>query len=244
MENKLSVITIAYNNREGLAHTLASLREQTEQAFDLIVVDGGSNDGSVELIEQNLDLITQWVSEADAGIYDAQNKGWRMAKTPFVLFLNAGDTLVGPQVLERALPSLKPNVDILYGDAQLSVQGKVGAVKYHPEHITSAWLMKEVVAHQAQFIRRGLLESMQGYETRYRIAADYAFFARAFWQGRLLLRKVDMVICAFDLGGLSSSPSRKRESAQERKNIQRRYAPRFWYLVYHAYAALNRLIGR
>lgn len=244
MGNKLAIITICYNDRKGLESTFASLRAQSDRHFDLIIVDGGSTDGSVDLIQQNLDLVTQWESGPDGGIYDAQNKGWRMAKTPFVLFLNSGDVLVDPFVIKQALPLIDTEVDIAYGDVQLSGSGRLLGIKKHPGTITTAWLMKEVVAHQAQFIRRELLERLHGYDKNYRIVADYAFFARAFWEGGTVFRKLDMVVGVFDLGGISSAKANKGEVAKERRSIQLRYAPRAWYLLYHTYAAINRILGR
>jgi glycosyltransferase involved in cell wall biosynthesis len=244
MKNRLSIITICYNDRAALERTFASVFAQTAHDFEYIVVDGGSTDGSVEMIERNRERITRWVSEKDAGIYDAQNKGWRMGSAPYVLFLNAGDILAGPDVIERALPALSPNVDIAYGDAQLSRAHGTFATKTHPARITTPWLMKEVVAHQSQFIRRGLLERLNGYDHTYRIAADYAFFARAFWTGPLKLVKLPFIVSVFDVEGLSSDPAQKEAVARERKAVQARYAPKLWYWGYHAYAAFNRMIGR
>lgn len=241
---RLAIITICYNDRAGLERTFASVLGQTSRDIEYIVVDGGSTDGSVDLIEAHADRITHWTSERDRGIYDAQNKGWYMASAPFVLFMNAGDTFAAPDVLERALPMLTDAVDILYGDAQLADERGVYATKVHPRTITSAWLMKEVVAHQSQFIRRVLLEEAEGYDLRYPIAADYAFFARMFWKGRLRTRHAGFVISTFDTTGTSSDSARKQQSAAERKAIQRTFAPRAWYLLYHAWAAFNRMIGR
>jgi hypothetical protein len=135
-------------------------------------------------------------------------------------------------------------VDILYGDADLMDEKGIHGRKVHPQRITSAWLMKEVVAHQAQFIRRSLLEKAEGYDLRFPIAADYAFFARMFWQHGIRTRHAGFTICAFDTTGHSSAPEQKERSAAERKAIQRMFAPRHWYFLYHAYAALNRSIGR
>lgn len=244
MKAKLSIITICYNDRAALERTLASVHAQTFRDFEHIVVDGGSTDGTVELIEQNKDRITKWVSEQDGGIYDAQNKGWRMADTEFVQFLNAGDLLAGPTVLEQVMPQLTASTGIAYGDADLiGTQGMIGK-KVHPARITSAYLMRETVAHQSQFIRKALLEKVGGYDTHYRIAADYAFLARACWEFSVVPQYLAVTVCAFDMEGLSSRPDQKEASAGERKDIQRRYAPAFWYRVYHAYAAFNRLIGR
>lgn len=244
MKGRLAIVTICYNDRTGLERTFASVFAQTSREFDHIVVDGGSTDGSVEMIERNTARITHWLSEPDNGIYDAQNKGWRISTARFILFLNAGDALAGPEVVERVLPYLTTEVEIAYGDVQLSRAGGIYATKSHPARITTPWLMKEVVAHQAQFIRRDLLERYDGYDTTYRIVADYALFARAFWSGQLKLVKLPYVISVFDVGGLSSAPAQKEAVAEERKGVHVRYAPTLWYLGFHAYAALNRLIGR
>lgn len=241
---QLAIVTICYNDREGLQRTFNSVFGQTYRDVEYVVVDGGSTDGSVELIKANADRITAWTSEKDAGIYDAQNKGWYTASAPFVLFMNAGDVFAAPDVLERAIPLLTDDIDILYGDAQLTDGRGVYAVKTHPQRITSAWLMKEVVAHQSQFIRRTLLVDAEGYDVRFPIAADYAFFAQMFWQRRIRTRHAGFIISAFDTTGFSSAPGQKQRSAAERKAIQRTFAPWWWYAIYHTYASFNRLVGR
>src|SRR5690606_14375307 len=151
----------------------------------------------------------RWVSEPDGGIYEAQNKGWRMATAPWVLFLNAGDALASPDVRGWVLPHLADGVDIVYGDLRLERGAGELRTEHYPVRISSAWLMKESVPHPAQFTRRALLEQFGGFDTRYRIAADYAFFARAFWQGRAHTRHAGLVISTFDTRGLSSDPARK-----------------------------------
>lgn len=244
MSRRLSIITVCLNDRQGLQRTLASIRSQTVQDADLIVVDGGSTDGSVELIKEQESAITIWTSEPDQGIYDAQNKGWYMANTSYVLFMNAGDEFASADVLEKALPELDDRVDILYGDALLARDGERVGRKEHPAHLGSAYLMRETVAHQAQFIKRELLEHLEGYDTRYRIAADYDLLARAFWKVKAECRHLPMPVCVFDLQGTSSRAGNEATRDRERKEIQRRLAPRFWYLLYHGWAAFNKMIGR
>jgi len=241
---RIAIVTVCLNDRAGLERTLASVFAQTNTNYELIVVDGGSTDGSVELIQRNAERIHCWTSEKDAGIYDAQNKGWYTATAPVVLFLNAGDVLAAPDVLQQAAQALSTEIDILYGDAHLSDARGVHATKVHPARITSVWLMKEVVAHQSQFIRTSLLMKLEGYDKRFRIAADYAFFARAFWERNARMRKLDRVVSIFDRSGISSSPEQKANVARERKEIQRLYAPKPWFWIYHTYAALNRMMGR
>ncbi len=241
---KIAVITICYNDRDGLARTMASVFEQSCQEVEYIVVDGGSTDGSVQLIKASAEQLDHWVSERDGGIFDAQNKGWRMASAPWVLFLNAGDTLAAADVLEKALSAIAPGTTIAYGDLELSDDRGVYRTKRYPARITTAWLMKEALPHPAQFIRRETLLAQGGYDTTYRIAADHAFITRLLHEGDPVLQKLDLVVSRFDTRGMSSDPAQRQRLLAERKEIQRRYAPRFWYWIYQAYAALNRSIGR
>ncbi|MFN3875523.1 MAG: glycosyltransferase family 2 protein [Flavobacteriales bacterium] len=242
--NRIAIVTICRNAREDLERTFASIDAQTDRRFAHVVIDGASADGSAELIRARGERLACWVSEPDRGIYDAMNKGWRMAESDFVLFLNAGDALAAPDALARALPQLDEGIDIAYGDLILREPDGGLRHKRYPDRITSAWLMRESPPHPAQFIRRALLERWGGYDERWRIAADYAFFARAFWQGGLCLRKLPFAVSIFDTRGLSSRPGQMAHVAAERKAIQRLYAPFPWYAAYHAWAAFNRLIGR
>lgn len=240
----LAIVTICFNDRSGLERTLESVAAQTTDQVEHIVVDGGSTDGSVEVITAHAQRLARWVSEPDQGIYDAQNKGWRMAQAPWVLFLNAGDTLHANDVLERVLPHLQEDVDIVYGDLQVN-DGRGGSrIKTYPARITSAWLMKESLPHPAQFTRRTVLERLTGFDVQFRIVADYDLFARAFWKLGVRLRKLSFVVSDFTLGGLSSDEDKAGQLRAERTEVQRRHAPRGWFLLYQAWAAINRSIGR
>ena len=98
---QLSIITINYNNLAGLQKTFESVFNQTFQDFEYIVIDGGSTDGSKELIEQYHDKIDYWVSEPDSGIYNAMNKGIVRANGEYLQFLNSGDSLLGENILKN-----------------------------------------------------------------------------------------------------------------------------------------------
>lgn len=242
---ELAIITICYNDREGLERTLASVAEQTIDAVEHFVVDGGSTDGSVEVIKAHGARLTRWVSEPDEGIYHAQNKGWSWATAPWVLFLNAGDTLDAPTVIEQVLPFLRSvEYDVQYGDLRVLRTTGPDQVKHYPPRISSAWLMKESVPHPAQFTRRSLLQELGGFDLQFKIAADYDFFARAFWKRGIRTRKLPFVVSTFDTTGLSSTDASKERLWQERRTIQRRHAPSAWYVLYQTWAAFNRLIGR
>src|SRR5690349_12935935 len=106
MHPKLSIITVNLNNRAGLEKTILSVKRQTNRDFEYIVVDGASTDGSAELIKLHGDVISKSLSEKDAGIYDAMNKGIQMASGDYLQFLNSGDTLFQPATISEVLPKL------------------------------------------------------------------------------------------------------------------------------------------
>ena len=107
---KLSIITINYNNCEGLRETILSVVEQTCKQFEWIIVDGGSQDGSVALLEQYRSYFSYWCSETDKGIYNAMNKGLQHAHGDYCLFLNSGDRLTNNRIIEQVMHELSGDV--------------------------------------------------------------------------------------------------------------------------------------
>ena len=93
MDKRLSIITIVYNNKDNLIKTIKSVREQTYKNIEYIIVDGGSTDGTVDVIKQNPDLIAKYITEPDDGIYDAMNKGLKLATGDYLWFMNSGDEI-------------------------------------------------------------------------------------------------------------------------------------------------------
>ena len=114
---KISIITICFNAATDLENTIASVRSQKYKDYEYIVVDGGSKDRTVEVINQNLDVITKWVSEPDKGIYDAMNKGIKMATGEWVIMMNAGDVFADSDVLQNVFAHvISDKITFLYGD--------------------------------------------------------------------------------------------------------------------------------
>ena len=112
---RLSIITVNYNNKDGLQKTIDSVISQTFKDFEWIVIDGGSTDGSRELIEKNKNYFSFWCSEHDKGVYNAMNKGIVHAKGEYLNFMNSGDCFVSNKVLEKIFSNDYTN-DILYGN--------------------------------------------------------------------------------------------------------------------------------
>ena len=141
---KVSIITVNYNNNEGLQKTFDSVFAQTYVDFDYLVIDGGSNDGSRELIESNKDKLAYWLSEKDRGIYDAMNKGIDNAKGEYLLFLNSGDYLYNKDVLREVAES-GLDADIVYGDIIWDTDG-VQSENRFPDKISFDFFFKRRVS--------------------------------------------------------------------------------------------------
>ena len=113
---KISIITINYNEKVGFEKTIKSVLNQSYQDFEFIIIDGGSTDGSINVIEKYKDSISYWVSEPDKGVYNAMNKGIRASKGEFVIFMNGGDCFNNDLVLEEIAPMLNDEFDVYYGN--------------------------------------------------------------------------------------------------------------------------------
>jgi glycosyltransferase involved in cell wall biosynthesis len=214
----LSIVTINLNNAAGLARTLASVRAQSLRAYELVVVDGGSQDESVEVIRAHEDLITEWVSEPDAGIYDAQNKGIRRSRGEYLLFLNSGDLLAAEDVLERCSGGGFEE-DIVYSDVIYEDEGGARRLRRFPDPPTFELFMRSSLCHQATLIRRSVFERFGLYDTSLTIAADYDLFMRAIVLAGVSTRHLSFPLAVHDTTGISW---RSAQVDEERDAVQRR----------------------
>lgn len=221
---KLSIITVNLNNHEGLKKTLDSVACQTWRDFEHIIIDGASTDGSVDLIREyaernNTSNITigentclgqiHWLSEKDTGIYNAMNKGIRMANGEYLLFLNSGDYFVDNNVVESVLPCLD-STDIVQGNTISLVDGRMqierGCGRSDIDYID---VQKGHFLHQASFCKKVLFEKYGYYDESYRIDGDTVFFIRCLGKGNASFKYVDRTIAFFDGGGLSDNSNEK-----------------------------------
>lgn len=183
---KLSLITVNYNNKVGLEQTIRSVLSQTYRDFEWIIIDGGSTDGSREVIE-NLNAnpnanITYWCSEPDKGIYNAMNKGVSHAKGLYVNFMNTGDTFYNEHVLENMMPYLNEGkTDVLYGNVSNEYSDH-SEVKTFPKKISFRWLYNDTINHQASFCKLEKLKKFMFDETL-RIMADRKLWLQLYVQG-------------------------------------------------------------
>jgi FkbM family methyltransferase len=207
----VSVVTVTLNCRDEFEDTLASVVGQHYLNLEVIVVDGGSSDGTLELIRANDQLLDAWVSEPDDGPFDAMEKAAGLANGKYLLFMNAGDRFVGPQAISHALRFAPTEADFVYGHH--IYRGLDGVDQLHKAndfeitwrrlqegHLDSGWLIG-VPGHQATFVRTSLLREY-GFNRSYRVAADHEFMYRMRKQGASFYN-CDLVVSAYASGGFS-----------------------------------------
>lgn len=215
---KLSIITINYNNREGLQKTLKSVFSQSFTDFEWIVIDGGSTDGSKELIAENSDKIAYWVSEKDRGIYHAMNKGLEKANGVYCQFLNSGDSFINEDVLNQVF-QVNNLSDVNYGDIWLLEEERIIEKRTYPAQINLSFLFKAPLGHQAAFFRTDLAKTIK-YKEQYKISADRAFFLEFYVRG-FSFNYLNIPIAFFDNEGISSKQSTFNSRQKQFYSIKR-----------------------
>ena len=221
---RLSIVTINYNNAEGLRKTLTSVATQTYRDIEHIIVDGGSTDGSVDVIKEYANNHPSsikhnttghhviWSSEPDNGIYHAMNKGLRKVTGSYIQILNSGDMLAAPDVTERMIYEVEKTIypSIMYGNMLKSFDGKkiihrdtCGNGMYTPESFL--YFYKGTLNHDCAYIRRDLFEKYGLYNEQMKICSDWEWYVRAIVLGgeRPIYTNIDVTI--FDMNGVSES---------------------------------------
>ncbi len=213
---RLSIITICYNNAEGLRETLRSTldAQYSFDDFEQIVVDGGSTDGTAEILSEYAPRLSWYCSEPDNGIYDAMNKGAAHARGEYLLFLNSGDVLLEDMLVEAMRESF--NEDLVYADILFLTGSKISKnVAPSMSEITPGWFLFNSLPHQATFIRRALHEKLGGYDATMKISAAPKFIFNALFYHHCSYRKLDCIFSRFDRSGISSQPQMLRAKLQE-----------------------------
>ena len=222
---KLSIITINYNNKVGLRRTLKSVTGQTNQDFQYIVIDGGSTDGSVEVIREYEKFIDFWVSEPDKGIYNAMNKGVTHAIGEYCNFLNSGDTYSSVNVVENFINS-DSKEDIITGImkwVRFTNDDIVPIWRTIPmEKITSDILFLKSVSHPSTFILTELLRK-NPYDEELRIVSDWKFFMEELIINERSYSTLPFEVADFDNSGISNTNGAMHQ--QERDMVLRSMFP-------------------
>lgn len=200
----LSIITVVYNGENYIEKTLKSIANQNVSNYELIVIDGGSTDKTIQIVDKYRDYVTRLISEKDNGIYDAMNKGVGIATGEWVIFMNAGD-----QFVEGSLAIAKDylsdhDIDVLYGDVLIDQGDRFVLDKARPLSTINYSLP---FCHQSCFVRTRYLNQIK-FSLKYLICADYDFFLKATYLD-LRFKYIETPIAIFEYGGISSGISRR-----------------------------------
>ncbi|MED7789177.1 glycosyltransferase family 2 protein [Francisella sp. 19X1-34] len=210
----VSVITVVYNAKELLEETILSVLNQSYKNVEYIIIDGGSTDGTLDIIKKYQDHISQYISEPDKGIYDAMNKGISLAKGQWLNFMNAGDCFYSNDVIERVFDQEVPqDIGVVYGNTDIGHK----ILKYKPDLNLKDMALGMMLCHQSTFYK--LNDSIK-YNLKYNICADQDFTMQYFKLGKKS-KYLDIVISKYDLDGISSQNLNK--ILKEKFQINRSY---------------------
>ena len=199
---KLSIITVVYNDAAHIANTIKSVLDQTFTDYEYIIVDGGSSDGTVEIIKKYEDKL-RWISEPDRGIYDAMNKGLALARGEYVIFLNSGDLFYEKTTLEKVFDT-KSNADVYYGDSVIidEAGNELGLRRLRPPKELSYKSLKSgmLVLHQAFIAKRSICPQ---YDLKYKHTADFDWVIKVLKNAESVVN-TNQILIKFLKGGYSS----------------------------------------
>ena len=245
-----SIITINRNNSAGLRQTMESVVAQQNCDMEYVVVDGASTDGSVDVIKQHSSLPRlKWVSEPDSGIYNAMNKGISMAEGDYIVFVNSGDTLVSPSVMQRLSQALAETgrPAILYGNIiKVWPDGRKVKGKGRRDPFTMFSFYRGTLDHPGTCIRRDLYDTYGMMDETMKICSDWAWFMKAIVFGEEKPVYADIDTVYFDMTGISESSGKVRERLRnERRSVLKKSLPPLVLADYERYAddivMINRL---
>ena len=236
----VTVVTVVRNAKDDLRRTVKSVIRQTYSPIEYIIIDGGSTDGTLDIIRQFEEHIAYWSSGNDSGVYDGMNKAIERASGEWIIFMNAGDWFCDADVIRRVFSNYPRDTDFIYGDYIFVFPNwQLKAIKAQP--INSLW-RKMPFSHQALFTRTEVMKKHK-FDQHYKIAADYNFIFRAYSDARTFFH-TDNYVCVYSDNGLSVK--RKFRSMLERWQIARKYAGKNKFKVdkYHMRMLLNNIFKK
>jgi glycosyltransferase involved in cell wall biosynthesis len=232
---EISIITVCLNDKIGLERTIQSVLAQNFTDIEFFIIDGGSSDGSLDVLKKYSNRITNWVSEKDNGIYDAMNKGISKSRGRYCLFLNAGDYLAEENVLEEFYKWGRKE-DIVYGDMILKTKDNKETLMKSPDSVSIRRMLVDTIWHPVSFIKRTLFENYGPYNLQFKIVADYEFFVRTIIKEEVTTFHIPKVIAVFDDSGISSNMNNRDALIKERNQVQDLYFNRFLLYCFRLYS--------
>jgi glycosyltransferase involved in cell wall biosynthesis len=196
----ISVITINFNHLKELQKTFVNVASQTYKNIEYIIIDGGSQDGTIDFLQEHSKYLSYWISERDHGIYDAMNKGVKVAKGEWIIFMNSGDTFSQESTIEQIALYLDRSNDVVYGGFELIVDDEYGyrVSQHQPEDLAQIW-HQIPTCHQSVFVRREL-QSQYPFDLSLSWCADHDFLARLYQLGSKF-QEIPIIVSKFDASG-------------------------------------------
>lgn len=229
---KISVVTIAFNCKSAIEKTILSVINQTYKNLEYIIIDGASNDGTMDIVGRYADRISYVSSEPDKGIYDAMNKGLNAATGDYIIFMNAGDAFYSLDVLEKFVPLINTDTIIAYGDVMKVAKRykylvRPAALENMPQFMINS--------HQATFTRLDYHKS-HPFDLSFRSSGDYDFFYKAYVVDHVAFQYIPVVVADFDCVDGTSNANFKRS---ERENLRIWRKERDWVFIARQTVELN-----
>jgi glycosyltransferase len=217
---KISLITVTFNSEKYLSHCIESVQNQTYDNIEHIIIDGKSTDGTVAIIKKYESKISTWISETDRGMYDAINKGIKIATGDVIGILNSDDMLESNDVIATiAKTFIEQNVDSLYGDLEYVDKNDTNRVfrvwkgkAYNRNLFRMGWMP----GHPTFYIKKSVIEQFGLYENHYFTAADYEFMARYLYKHKISSYYLPKMIVKMRMGGASNKNLNQRIRANRR----------------------------
>jgi glycosyltransferase involved in cell wall biosynthesis len=233
----ISVITICYNETPNkIRRTLSSILLQDYPLVELIVIDGGSGDRTLQALDEYRNDIRHYVSEPDRGIFDAMNKGLALSGGEWIIFMNVGDSFVTPWALSDLVNNRTATADIVYGDIIRADEGRVRS----PRRVSKYLLYYSGICHQAIVARRSLFSRIGGFDAALPLGGDPDWLLRAHRHGAVFMH-VPTVVCHYEAGG-ASADYRKRNKF--RAQVIQRHFSVAERLVYGAALGVHKCVRR
>lgn len=219
---KYSIITINYNNKVGLLKTITSVIGQSYKDFEYIIIDGGSQDGSIDIIKQYADYITYWITEPDKGVFNAMNKGIIKAKGDYLNFMNSGDCFYNEDVLKH-LAAQDLSEDLIVGrDYHYNTDTKRGFATILPPRLSMLTFIHHTLPHQSSFFKRELFDNNL-YDETLQIAADLKLYINLICVKECSVKLIDIIVCRREPDGISRTYNDKR--IQEHSRVVKEVLP-------------------
>ena len=241
---KVTVVTAVLNDAGHIEQTILSVISQTDIEIEYIIVDGGSNDGTLELIWKYKDKISLLISESDRGVYDAMHKGIKYSTGDFVYFLNSGDVLLNPSILSKIkFEDVNVRNTIIYGNV-IVAYGNIEALEKPRPFFKSKMKFKGIgICHQSMFFPGELIRN-EKYDLSYKIAADYDLVYRLWRKGTEFLYR-DLTIAKYDWGkGISSNPYKLLDVYRENARVcHQQLNPLYWAKMILEYIRLQKKLA-